>query len=260
MRRGRLDPYTTERREPMELLARLAGRSNYLVPTQGHSTAASRLTTLDVAHAIGTSAEKLGATVALAIACQRPWDWPVVHAAAYPRLLDDLREQRSHPGIVDGGLKFRARIVLYDAFHDLVRPAARRRWRDAIDESGVPDRAYRFIHKTATGLLQAAANSASRDACVFLFAPEGSAALADAPTSRHAIVLASDQGEIRVWHAPDLARLAADVGAALRDDDAAIAYLALLVRDAVQRGATRAAGALSLRGDLHAVTYVGSGA
>lgn len=256
MTRRRLDPYTNERRAPMELLARLAGSTNYLVPTEGRSTAESRMTPLDVAHAIGSARDKFGSTVALAMACQRLADWPAVHQAGFPMLLARVDERSDIPGVVDGALRFRALIVLHDAFEDLVLPQRRRKWRVAIEESGVPDRAYRYLHREATALMEESANSASRDACTFLFAGDGLRALDESPSSRYALVLTSDRGGVRVWHSPDLARLGAAVGADLRGNDAAIAVLADLVRDASVAGRERTSGVLRLHGDLHAATYV----
>lgn len=251
MSRRQLDPYTRERREPMELLARLAGGTTFL--SAGAGRGGPTLTALDVAYAVAASPEKLGAAVANAIVCQRPQDWPIIHELGYPRMLADLRQQQALPGVVTGALSFRARITLCDAFHDLVLPRQRRKWKQAIEDSGVPERAYRFLHKTATGLLQAWANTAARDACSFLFASDGLQRDGAAP-ARHVIALASDHGDIRVWRADGIAELSAAVRADV-DDRAALLVLAELVRDAAARGQRRATGTLSLRGDSYSATY-----
>lgn len=167
------------RKEPLEWLAMLAGKSNYMIPVEGRSTAAPAITSLDVAHAIASAEDKVGAAVGLAVACQRPQLWMKVHEDALDRLREQLERQHLYPGVVAGERRFRARLVLRDAFDDLVFPARRvsyanaiERIRDALGAGRAPmsREVYAFIHKSATGMLQAASATAAGQACRFLFA------------------------------------------------------------------------------------------
>ena len=133
------------------------------------------MTPADVSHAIGTAGNKLGAAVAVSMACQRPVEWPVVHELGYPLLCDQLTHQRAMPGVIGGARRFRARIVLYDAFV-LIATGCRRAVDKCAAEAGIQANAYRFIHKTATSLLQSAANAAAADAVRFLFSNLASSA------------------------------------------------------------------------------------
>lgn len=165
----RLDPHTREKREPLEILARLAGRTTFVL--RGDPTGATPITPLDVAHAIAASEDRLGAAMGMAIACQRPVEWPLVHQLGLPRLLVDLESQRKMPGIVDGHRRFRARLALREAFDRLVAPAAKH---STIRETALAwhcdARACKFLIRSATYILEDAANTAASDACAYLFA------------------------------------------------------------------------------------------
>jgi hypothetical protein len=184
----RLDPHTREKREPLEILARLAGRTTFVL--RGDPTGAAPITPLDVAQALAASDDKLGVEVAMAIACQRPNNWPIVHQLGLPRLLAHLEAQRKMPGIVDGHRRFRARLALREAFDRLVAPAAQHA---TIRETALAwhcdARACRFLIRAATAILEDAANTAASDACAFLFALYIAAAPVDEsePTSARAV-------------------------------------------------------------------------
>lgn len=197
MRRGarRLDPHSTARPEPIEILARMAGRTSFCTPkTPGAS--AVPVTPLDIAHAIATVPDKLGAAMAMAMACQRPSEWPRVEELGRPRLLRHLRGQREYAGIVEGPLVYRARIGLFDAFHDLVAPARARSVRAAARAARMRLEQYRWLLNESAAFLEAAANTAAADAVRFLFA----LALVEHPLAGRArAVSVSATGELLVW-------------------------------------------------------------
>lgn len=190
--RIRLDPHTTERRQPMEILAKLAGRSNFVIRSDTPSSKGEPITALDVAFALACSTERLGIAVGLAVAYQRAIEWPLVHELGYPRLLADLLEQRERPGIVDGHRVFRARIGLHDAFHQMVTPRRDQTLRDAAKMARCNFATYEFILHRSLALLEHAGNTAASDACRFLFAREDGA---------EPVAIALDnEGNTLVWH------------------------------------------------------------
>lgn len=164
-----VSPHASEKPEPLEILARLAGRTTFVL--KGTPTGATPITPLDVAHALAASEDKLGAAMGMAIACQRTVEWPVVHKLALPRVIAYLRGQRKIPTIIEGPRRFLARLALRAAFERLIAPAAPRR---TIRETALAwrcdHRACKMLLKAATSVLEEAANTAASDACEYLFA------------------------------------------------------------------------------------------
>jgi hypothetical protein len=195
VRRNRMkrDPYTTEKRSPIEILSRLAGRTNFITPRQG-GMSRTPITDLDIAAAIASAHDKLGSSMAMAIACQRPQEWDHVHERGLPRFNGELRAQREMPGIIDGAFKFRARIALYDGFRDLVAPAKRTPLRAAARAWHMGERVYAFLHRRATAMLEAAANTAAADATRFLFAEY----VERAEIKESVLVRVGDDGDIQI--------------------------------------------------------------
>ena len=199
--RVRRDPFTTDKRTPIEILSRLAGRTNFITPRQGGGSRYP-ITDLDIAAAIATARDKLGSSMAMAIACQRPQEWDHVHERGRPRLVAELRTQREMPGVVDGPFVFRARIALYDAFHLLLYPTRRQPVRHASKVWGIGERVYGFLLHRAEAMLDAAANTAASDATKFLFREIIEHAGIDEP----ALIHITKSGELQVWLASDLKR------------------------------------------------------
>lgn len=249
-RRRKLDPFTRESRSPLEILAMLAGRTNFTTPVEGKSTKEPGLTALDVAHAISTSEEKLGAAVGLAVACQRPGEWPTVHALGYPRLLSEFQRQRDMPGVVAGAKQFRVHIVLRDAFHDLIHPLQRQSYRAAAKENGVDPAAYRFMHQLATAkLYDEYAAVAAGDACRFLFAPMAK------DYSGPSLVLVDGAGAVNVMRARTVQALA-DVLAMSSAPMPKLDALWLLEEMLTPGARQRTLGMLTFAGRRHVAVYV----
>lgn len=166
----RLDPHTRDRRQPLEILARLAGRSTFVL--RAGAPGGTPITALDVAHALATADDPLGQAVGMAMACQRPLDWPLVHRLGYPRLLRDLQTQRERPGIVAGARRYRARLALYDGFRTLLAPHHDLQLESGAAECRCAPATYAWLVRRAAAMLEHAASSAAADACRFLFAAE----------------------------------------------------------------------------------------
>lgn len=174
-RERRLDPHRSGRAEPIEVLSRLAGRTNFLTPRMGGSGARA-LRTEDIAHAIaaardrfGEPTDRLGAAVALAMACQRAHDWPRVQTLGHARLLAHLHDLRRCAELVAPPHQFRARIVMFDAFGDLVRPQRRRNLATAACDARMRRAHYSRLLHECIAWLEAAANTAAADAVRYLF-------------------------------------------------------------------------------------------
>lgn len=194
--RRRLDPHNTDKPEPIEILARMAGRTTFRLPRKvAGATAAVPVTPLDIAHAIATAQDKLGSRMAMAMACQRPWEYEKVEQLAHPRLLRRLRAQREHPGVVDGPKLYRARIALFDAFHNLVQPSRRLPLSVAARRAHMQRRVYTWLEHEAGALLEEAANTAAKDAVRFLFA----LAAIEHPIIGGVRAVSWSNGQILVW-------------------------------------------------------------
>lgn len=170
-RRCRKDPYTREPRDPLEWIARLAGRSAFRIPTEGRATRPP-LSDADVAHALGGCPDPLGQVVALAVACCRQDLWPQVEPLAMPRWIEALAAGPDRH-LVAGRLALRARLILVDAFRDLVEPGRAMSWATAAELLRMRVADYRRLHRQAAGLLDSAARLAARDCATRLFADTG---------------------------------------------------------------------------------------
>jgi hypothetical protein len=172
-RRETRDPWTNERREPLELLAMLAGGTAFKIPVEGRSTAQVRMTAADVAHAIAVSPNKLGAAMAMAMVTESPKLWPEVRTLGYGRIVDELERQRIRPGVIAGDHRHRARIGMRAAFDDLVNPKGRVPLAVLASQHGIDENAFAFIHKHCTAFLQSEAASAAADGWAYIFTARG---------------------------------------------------------------------------------------
>lgn len=168
--RCRLDPWTNDRPGPLEVLARLAGTTTFREPGSGGRPT---VTTEDVAHALGCVHDRLSQMLALAIATGNRMEWVEIQRIGHHRLLNQLLADRRTRLLVAGANKFRARIVFYDAFHDLV-PGSQVKWREAAKRCCMQEQAYRELHRAITGFMNTEAVSAARQACSVLFSRDSS--------------------------------------------------------------------------------------
>ena len=161
----KLEPWTDSRPDPLELLARLAGNTAFRLPASG---GLPTLTTEDIAHALGCVRSERAKAIALAIATGNRHAWPHVHLLAYPRLVSELQGDRRTRQFVSGPDKFRARMVLHTAFHDLVAWQAPN-WKQGATWCGMTQRDYKTLYFAVAGFLRTDAVAAAHAAVIRLF-------------------------------------------------------------------------------------------
>ncbi len=238
------------KREPLEILAMLAGRTTYRVPVEGRSTADPSITAIDVAHALGAAPNKAGAHMALAIACQRHNELPSVSALVYPRLLKELRAQRHFPGVVAGPKKYRICLVLPEAFRDVVRPHPRRPLKPLAKAAEMNESAFRFLHRHISAHLESEAADAARFASTFLFARYAGSTIGK--PGDHVAVMISENGSLVIQRARSAEALHARLAEVVTAVD-----IDLLLAEMLAPGAReRTLGVLSLAKNDHIVVYV----
>ena len=160
-----IEPWTDGRPEPLEILSRLAGSTTFRVPAGGGK---ATISIDDISHALGRVSERLSALIAGAIACGRVKEWPQIHAAAYPRLHRQLTDDRRTRQLVVGAKRYRIRLVLHDAFLDLVHQREVN-WTAGAKKCRMQRRTYRELHHAVTGYLRTEAVSAAHEAMTHLF-------------------------------------------------------------------------------------------
>lgn len=244
------DPRTGDlRREPLEILAVLAGRTSYRVPTEGHSTADPSITAIDIAHALGRAPNKVGAHMALAIACQRENELPRIHELLYAPLLRELRAQRHMPGVVAGPLKYRIRLVLSEAFQDVLRPNPRRPLKPVAKALCMNESALRFLHRHISAKMESEAADAASFASTFLFSRYAELI---AKPGDHVMVMYSETGSLVMHKARSAKALQASVLSVADAPD-----IELLLAEMLAPGAReRTIGVLSLAKKDHIAVYV----
>lgn len=190
----RLDPHSNDRPEPIEILARMNGRTSFRTPRAPGGSTAVPVTQADISHAIGTVKDKLGASMAMAMACQRHVEWARVEELGHPKLVRHLQHQ-DRGDLIAGPYRFRARIALWDAFHDLIAPAAARPLHVAAKTARMRREEYRWLLNQTMSYLEEAANTAAASAVRYLFA----LAVVEHPLAGRIRAVSAADGEIIVW-------------------------------------------------------------
>lgn len=161
-----------ERRSDLEVLSRLAGGTTYRTPDGVGSTRGRGIGTDDLAHALGFVKDPLDQRLALAFACRTAAEWVMVQELANPPLLQQLLGNHNTRKIVMGAKKYRARLVLHDAFHDLVLERPVRTMKDGAAKISMQPREYQALYKETAGFLETRALTGAYTACRALFGPE----------------------------------------------------------------------------------------
>ena len=104
------------------------------------------------AHALGSVGEKLGAEIMMAVACETPTAWRRIFDMAKPQVLAILK-RRPPDWLV--------RIVLYDAFQDILFPRGRRPVKQAARDAHCAERTYRMVYRSAAAVLDNTMSAAS---------------------------------------------------------------------------------------------------
>lgn len=162
-------PYKGDRRTPLEVLSRLAGGTTYRTPDGVGSTRSRGIGIDDLAHALGFVRDPLAQRLALAFACGSDAEWPAIHDLAAPPLLRTLQGSHNTRRLVAGSAKYRARLVLHDAFHDIALCRPPRHARDGGARLKMTPRDYRTLYKATAGFLETVAEAGAYWACQALF-------------------------------------------------------------------------------------------
>lgn len=163
-RRDKRDPYTTDPRDPLELISRLLVGSSYRVPVEGTGTK-SGLQAVDVAGAVGYMEDPLAGRVSVAVAtrAEAP-EIARVSAAAYRRVARTIRMLKTRPlTLAEPADRWRLRMVIYDVATELVWPERRRPLKDLAKATKMRLGTYCLVHKVAMAELQSALNEGRRD-------------------------------------------------------------------------------------------------
>lgn len=163
-RRRQLDPHTKDPRDTLELIALLLQRSSYVVPTEGRGTKPG-LQATDVAMAVGYMNDKSAKRVILAVARRAgPREIAQVAQQVYGEVAQQLRRQAVRPlDLRKPADRWRLRIVVYDAAHDLVWPEHRQSWKSLAKMAKMRQSSYVLVHKLAMSVLQSCLNGGRSD-------------------------------------------------------------------------------------------------
>jgi hypothetical protein len=126
------------------------------------------LTNEDIAHALGTVKCRRAQMITMAIAIGDPRDWAKIQELAYPKLIRELLADRKTRQLVAGANKFRARLVLHDAFHDMVE-WRQANWRTASQRCVMRQADYKDLYRAVSGFLRTEAAGAAHTAMIHLF-------------------------------------------------------------------------------------------
>lgn len=147
--------------DPLELLARLLVPSTYRVPVAGRSSR-SGLTTADLAAALGFMRDRLAKAVAIAVATR-------ADEGAIARLTELARWRVRREVLLQRPVplrmnkpddRWRLRLALFDAAHELVWPERRRPYGELARKAKTRKRTYIVVHRCATYVLQDALSNA----------------------------------------------------------------------------------------------------
>jgi hypothetical protein len=159
-------------RTPLEILSRLAGGTTFKDFSAARSTRAPGITTLDIAGALGYVKDPLEQRLALALACQTDAEWLEVQRLAHPLIMKQLHGSHATRSLVAGKLKYRARVVLHAAFHDLalVRPPTSDV--NAAKQLDMLVKDYRKLYRVVAGFIETNAQAGARTAVDALYNEE----------------------------------------------------------------------------------------
>lgn len=145
-------------RDPLELIARMVVGGSYRIPTEGRSTSVP-LSAADVAGAVGMMTDPVAKQTALAVALRAEGHQLVqLGRTALRRVLRQYLHagERSPLQMDSPADRWRARLVLQDAVHDLVWPERRRSSHEAARAVKMRKSAYLAAYRIAAGTLQQA--------------------------------------------------------------------------------------------------------
>lgn len=162
--RGKRETFTDDRPEPIEIMSRLLVGSSYRVPVAGTGTKPG-LQAIDIAAGAGLVRARLGREIALTVA-SRPDPLALARLVnrAYRRCTRAAMLMRPRALKLDQDAhKWRLRLVIYDAAHELAYPLQRQPYRALAKAAKMRAHDYARLHKTVTAELQQLMNEACRE-------------------------------------------------------------------------------------------------
>lgn len=162
---------------------RLAGRTSYVTPSAGGRGGVQRGGAIDIAHALGVAARgtkwktyarggddgRLGAALAMAMACPALANLEALEALGVPRITSELEGTWRYGVLIAGAKRYRVRVVLADVLaHMIHRPRA-----VPVNEAARAVRmrrsTYNTLYRYIDADLRALAQTVAADACDYLF-------------------------------------------------------------------------------------------
>lgn len=162
--RRTLEATVLDGRGPLERLSRLSAGGTFREPTLARSTRSISIGADDMAHALSFVEDPLMQSLALALACQTASEWPSIQALALPRILVDLGNSVAMRGLVADHRRYRARLVLYDVFHDLALLRPVRPWKVAAAGVRMNESVYRELYEWIAGYIETVAAAGAAEA------------------------------------------------------------------------------------------------
>lgn len=169
---NRLDPWTTDARDPLELIARMLVGGSYRVPVEGRSTVAP-LGAADIAGAVAFMGDKLQRATALAVAMRAERAQIArLSVLAYRQVGSHVRRLRPQPlDLRDPADRWRLRLVVFDATHELVWPERRRSFGELAKAAKMRKGTYLRVYSVVSSVLHEALNEGRRTFRGRLFGP-----------------------------------------------------------------------------------------
>lgn len=156
------DAYSTEKRDSLELLARMVVGGGYRQPVEGRASVPG-LQAVDIAGAVGfmgtPNALARDTAVAVAVRADERHVARLV-ASAYRQVVRTVRNLRPAPLDLDKPEdRWRLRIVIYDAAHDLVWPTKRVPFAQLAKDAKMRKASYMAVHRCASAVFGEALDS-----------------------------------------------------------------------------------------------------
>jgi hypothetical protein len=174
MRRSN-DLWTRARREPLEILCRLAGRGCFVIPQGGGGRSANAQTPADIAHALSTSRDELGKLMAIAMVCETTAHNTTIIEKGYALYLDDLVRSAQYQAMLKGPKRARLRLIIIDVVNDMMLEitrrdrGARRNIKQKAERIRMRKGDYGKVYRYVRAQLEASMQTAARDARDYLF-------------------------------------------------------------------------------------------
>jgi hypothetical protein len=169
-RREARDPWTADPRDPLELLARLVGRT---AQAPGMGKGGVPLTDSYLTGALGYMSDKVGAALAMSVAGRHDAMLGYIVRRAHKRVLRSLAEARPRPiDLRNGADRYRLRGVLADVTAAMIWPERRIPMAKAAKAAKMRTGAYCALYRHVEGVMNGVLADARRDFMISMWADE----------------------------------------------------------------------------------------